>query len=152
MRLILKIYNSENANQHILKQVENIGKKEEMLPIYYDNSSLLNELTTNNSYLMTIQDENNKVLAFIVYTINDINPKSIHIKSICTDSHFKRYKLGTNIIENLKKIYDTITLYVQLVNETAFKFYIKNGFKTKKKIDNYYSSLKNKEAFFMAFN
>lgn len=150
MKLSIKLFNNNTITQDILKQVEEIGANEDMLPIYYESESLYNELLVNNSYLLIINNEDNILLSFTIYTISDDN--SIHIKSICIDSRYKRYKLGSHMLSYLKSKHHMITLYVQCVNLIAFNFYKKNNFKVIEEVTNYYDTLKDKNAYYMSYN
>jgi ribosomal protein S18 acetylase RimI-like enzyme len=150
----MKLFSNKNITPEILKQVEDIGCNEEMLPIYYDYESLYSELNINKSYLIAVIDKEDNVLSFLVLsflvlTIN--NNGTVHIKSICIHPSYKRYKLGTHMLDYLKKNYNTISLYVQTVNSAAFNFYKKNGFEVVEELDDYYKTLNDKGAYCMIY-
>lgn len=149
MKLLIKLYDITNVSINILKQVETIGCDEIMLPIYYEEDSLKSELTCNNSFLLVITNEDNLVLSFLIYTLDE---NSVHIKSICIKQQYKRYRLGSHLINYLKNNYNKVTLYVQSINTVAFQFYKKNGFIIERDVIDYYQSLEHKQAYYMIYS
>ena len=53
--------------------------------------------------------------------------------------------------ENIKEI-KYINLHVQVSNETAKNFYLRNGFKMEKIVENYYTDVEPRDAFYLKLN
>ena len=144
----LKIYNKRFIPDKILDDIEAIGAEEEMLPIYYKRLDLRSELEVlTDTRVMTIEDRDENVVSFAVYTI--VDRSHVHIKSICVRGEYKRNSLGKTMIEQLKSMYDVVTLYVQEINTVAVDFYKKMGFEIAEVDREYYMSLDSKTAYYM---
>lgn len=136
------------AEDYEYLQIEEIGKK--CLPIYYKYNDLF-LLEINDHKIYVIEDDNN-LIGFIVFKIHK-EEERVHILSIGILCEYRRKSKGSLLINFLKDEYKfNITLYVQTSNETAFKFYTKNGFNIDKTIKNYYQTLDVNDAYFMKFN
>jgi len=125
--------------------IENIGK--DILPIYYKTVDLCILLLTNHK-IFKISYNDNLIGFVVIQFINEQN--RIHIMSIGIKETNQRSGHGTNVIQFLKNRYkQNISLYVQVSNSKAVRFYQKNAFKIEETLNNYYTYLDNKDAFYM---
>ena len=130
------------------QDIEIIGKK--ILPIYYSRFHLF-AISINNNQIYTIKD-NDKTVGFIVCDIFK-NDNRIHIMSIGVEPEKQQKGYGTELINFIKNMeYNTVSLYVQTTNKKAVNFYKKNSFQVDKKLDGYYYTLEDKDAYYMIFN
>lgn len=143
-----EIIEIQNFDENIFKNIENIGKLS--LPIYYDSSNL-EHMKTKKLYTIYIAKEFNKILGFIITAIT--NDDCIHVMSIAIDPSHRNKKIGTSLLDKIKKINNDkiITLYVQSNNYRAINFYEKNKFFKIYTENDYYTNLDNNEAIFMAY-
>ena len=134
----------KNGQTNHIFELEIIGKNS--MPIYYNAFDIINTINEDNSIILKYI-ENNKVLGFCIIDIND---NRYHITSIAVDENHRKKQIGTKLIEYIKNNYDVsvISLYVQSCNDVAINFYKKNNFKFVKKLENYYTTLKNKGAYY----
>ena len=135
-----------------LENIENIGKLS--LPIYYKYSDLL-FLLYDSSYILYKVSEinsNRDVNSLVGFLIAKKYGKRHHIMTIAILSNYRRKGLGKLLIDKLKKNdNDEISLYVLTINNIAINFYKKMGFKCIEKIENYYTNLKTKSAYYYVF-
>jgi len=128
--------------------IEAIGKK--TLPIYYNRFHLF-AISIDNSQIYVAKD-NDETVGFIVCNIFK-NEDRIHIMSIGVEPEKQQKGYGTELINFIKNMeYNTVSLYVQTTNEKAVNFYKKNSFQVDKKLDGYYYTLEDKDAYYMIFN
>jgi ribosomal protein S18 acetylase RimI-like enzyme len=115
------------------------------LPLYYsvfDYGRII--LSPDN--LVYVAETNGKIVGYI-YAKMEESKNNIHIYSFAIDKQFRRRKIGTLLIEEIKKL-KTMSLYVHIENKNAIAFYKGNGFKVEKVKKNYYlGSLSNVESF-----
>ena len=130
-----------------LLDIVQIGK--ESLPIYYQLHHLTEML--NSSYLIYKCNLENEPMGFCVLEICDEN--KIHIMSIAISKLNRGKGYGSKIMEFLKKTFlkYTLSLYVQIQNKDAVRFYLKHNFKIKKTLVNYYDKLEHKNAYYCEF-
>ena len=138
---------NEASNKDFIT-IENIGK--ELLPIYYKTFDLF-VLLLGNHKIFKISDNDNIIGFVVIQIINEQN--RIHIMSIGIKETNQRSGYGTTVIQFLKNRYkQNISLYVQVSNSKAVSFYQKNAFRIEETLDNYYTDLENKEAYYMISN
>ena len=71
--------------------------------------------------------------------------------------HYQRNKIGSQLLNELIRLHKNmkeisyINLHVQVSNEIAKKFYEKNGFETVKVIENYYTDIEPKGAYYLRY-
>lgn len=111
------------------------------LPIYYSYLDLTLFLLNKNYSISIAIDDNNHLLGYAIYHINDTN-NSIHILSLAVNEQYRKKGVGTKLMEYIFKnnIRSHITLYVHVDNHIAIKFYEKNGFIKQKILNNYYKN------------
>lgn len=121
------------------------------LPIYYKYDDLLEIINKNNHKILIAKNES-KFCGYIIFKIE--TDKNIHINSIAINPNFRRFKIGTQLINKIKITYIdfTITLYVQTTNINAIKFYKNNSFKINQKVIDYYSTLDSNDAYIMIYD
>lgn len=143
---IIKL-DSSNIIEKELDQIKNIG--ELSLPIYYDKDSLKDVI--KNGYDVFVAKESNKIMGFAITAITEDD--NIHIMSLASSPNFRRKKIGTKLINKIKKKnkQKLITLYVQSSNNIAIEFYKKNKFIEIEYLKDYYSNLDNNDAYLLAF-
>jgi len=135
-----------------LEIIENVGKA--CLPIYYRPQDLL-MMMMDGKHLIYKLTSNDQIVGFVVASLED-DGERIHIKSLGVLPEFRRQGYGRQLVDKLKELlgHQTngkyITLYVLEDNFTAVKFYARLGFKSVKKMENYYLSL-GKSAYFLKF-
>ena len=122
-----------------------IGK--ESLPIYYKLRNLT-EMSKNSSHLIYKCLLKNEIIGFFVLEI--CGEEKIHIMSIAISKPNRGKGYGSKIMEFLKNIFSkyTLSLYVQIQNQDAVRFYLKNNFEIKKTLVNYYDKLEHKDAYY----
>ena len=85
------------------------------------------------------------------------NERNVYIMTINVLEHYQRYKIGTQLLQELIRLHKDmkeisyINLHVQVSNEIAKKFYLKNGFEEVKRIENYYTDVEPKAAYYLRF-
>jgi len=130
---------------NVLTDIYKIGKSS--LPIYYkllDLAGFLND----PMYIIYKCVLKNVIIGYVIIEI--CSNSRIHIMSIAISNEYRRRGFGSNILMFLRNKFEnyTISLYVQVENKQAVQFYVKNGFKIKKKIENYYNELEYKDAYY----
>jgi ribosomal protein S18 acetylase RimI-like enzyme len=137
--------NDGNTDKKSLTDIYKIGKSS--LPIYYKLFHLLDFLN-DPMYIIYKCVLKNKIIGYVIIEI--CNDMRIHIMSIAILNQYRRRGYGSQILTFLRNKFEnyTISLYVQIANKQAVKFYIKNGFEIKKKIENYYNELEYKDAYY----
>jgi ribosomal protein S18 acetylase RimI-like enzyme len=156
------MYVSQIDTKDIL-EVARIGKRS--LPISYTSYHLL-ELLGDTSYIILKAVDNNliknKIVGYVVlkecsqieettqHPEFNHNNTHIHIMSIAIMSEYRGKKYGTSLIKYIKQHFPrpNYSLYVQTTNKNALNFYMKHGFKIRKYIKNYYTNLKDKDAYY----
>lgn len=129
-------------------KIETLGK--ESLPIYYSKNDLL-VLIINKTILKKFIF-NGEIIGFGICDLYE-NENRVHILSIAIKKEYRNRGFSTFFIDFLKNTFSfDITLYVQTVNEEALGFYKKNNFKIVKTLNNYYSNLSSKDAYFMKYD
>ena len=134
-----------NISLKDLDSIENIGMLS--LPIYYKQKEL-KHLINNKCYLLHKITYFNDISGF---HISKLHNDRIHIMSISVHPEKRNNKLGTILLDHLKKYKLPITLFVQQSNKIAIDFYRKNDFKVLKSISNYYCNLECNHAYFMCY-
>ena len=88
----------------------------------------------------------------------ETDEKSVYIMTINVLEPYKRHKIGTQLLQELIRLHKDmkelhyINLHVHVINEIAKHFYLKNGFEEVKKIDNYYTDVEPKGAYYLRYN
>ena len=68
---------------------------------------------------------------------------------------YKRQKVGSQVLQELIRLHKGmkescyIKFHLQVSNEIALKFYLKNGFENVKTIENYYTDIEPKAAYYL---
>tara|TARA_B100000963_G_C22374183_1_gene557243 strand:- start:70 stop:519 length:450 start_codon:yes stop_codon:yes gene_type:complete len=124
---------------------------EESLPIYYTMYHLL-EILSDSSYVIFKCMLNNTIIGFAIIKI--YNSKHLHVMSIAISKKYRNTGCGSKLLNHLKIKFmnHKITLYVQIQNNPAVQFYLKNGFEIKNTIENYYDELEHKDAYYCEYN
>ena len=71
--------------------------------------------------------------------------------------HYQRNKIGSQLLNELIRLHKNmkeisyINLHVHIQNDIAKKFYEKNGFEVVKILDNYYTDIVPKGAYYLRF-
>lgn len=136
------------ATMYDIPEIEICGKIS--LPIYYKYDDLIEIINSNNNKILIARNDS-KLCGFIIFKINQ--NKNIHINSIAINPDYRRFKIGTKLINNLKYTYlqNNITLYVQTTNTNAISFYKNNSFKIYQEMIDYYSNLECNNAYIMIY-
>jgi ribosomal protein S18 acetylase RimI-like enzyme len=85
------------------------------------------------------------------------NQRNVYIMTINVLEHYQRNKIGSQLLNELIRLHKDmkeisyINLHVQVSNEIAKKFYEKNGFETVKVIENYYTDIEPKGAYYLRY-
>jgi ribosomal protein S18 acetylase RimI-like enzyme len=142
MQISSTITNSE------LYDIVNIGK--ECLPIYYKLYHLI-KLINDTNYIILKCVINENIIGFAI--IKKRKKDHIHIMSIAILNIYRGLGHGSNLLNKIKELFPNskISLYVQIKNNNAVQFYIKNHFKIEKTINNYYEELEHKHAYYCMF-
>jgi ribosomal protein S18 acetylase RimI-like enzyme len=117
---------------------------QECLPISYNTLDFLYFISSSKlfeDHLVLLAECNNKIISYILIKFKKNN---IHILSLCVDKDYRRFKIASNLIKEIKKIKKlntNISLHVYVENESAINCYLKLGFVVKYKIKNYYTSI-----------
>ena len=81
--------------------------------------------------------------------------KNVYIMTINVLEAYKRNKIGSQLLQELIRLHKNIkeisyiNLHVQVSNEIALKFYLKNGFENVETIENYYTDIEPKAAYYL---
>ena len=141
--------NKNNYNQ--LKQLNNLS-----LPVRYQLGfyyRIINHLRYGRfAYL------NDIIVGAITWKYDKFgNENSVYIMTINVLENYKRHKIGTQLLQELIRLHKKmkeisyINLHVHVQNEIAKKFYEKNGFEVVKILDNYYTDIEPKGAYYLRF-
>jgi len=114
--------------------------EKESFPLPWSLSSFKSELTNPFSHFLVAEDDEEKVAGYIVLWELE---NSLHIANIAVKKGLRRKGIGTLLIGMAKDIAtkegkEKITLEVRKSNETAIRFYEKNGFTQTSVIRGYY--------------
>ena len=139
---------SSLINNNDLFDIVNIGK--DSLPIYYNLYHLI-KIITNTKYIILKCILNDNIIGFVI--IKKYKNNRIHIMSIAFLKIYRGLGYGSILLDKIKELFPNykISLNVQTKNDTAVRFYIKNKFKIKKTIYNYYEELEFKDAYYCVF-
>jgi len=137
-----KISKAENNDFNLIVE---IGKNS--LPIYYNVDDLV--MLKATKHIIFKIESNNNICGFMVCRETE---KNIHILSIAVTKEFRKYGLGTELINEIKNKNKSISLYVHTVNEVGINFYKKNNFKIKDILFGYYDNFDiDKDAYKMIY-
>ncbi len=81
--------------------------------------------------------------------------KCIYIMTINVIEDYKRYNIGSQLLQELIDIHKNvkqvkyINLHVQISNTSALNFYLKHHFENLKTVENYYTDIEPKDAFYL---
>jgi len=137
------MFRIEPAKITHIPELENIGKLSNI--ITYDYNYYMYILTKFPDINFVIKNKQNKIIGFILSQIKtkpDSSPIG-HIISFCILEEYRNQKLGTKLINHLKKNiikqYKINQLYLEMmVGNRALSFYNRNGFTESEKLPNYY--------------
>ena len=79
----------------------------------------------------------------------------VYIMTITVLSEYQRYNIGSQLLQELINIHKNvkeikyINLHVQISNEIALKFYLKHNFDLVKTVENYYTDIEPKDAYYL---
>ena len=85
------------------------------------------------------------------------NEKNVYIMTINVLEPYKRHKIGTQLLQELINLHKDmeeisyINLHVQQSNEIARKFYLSAGFEEVKLIENYYTDVEPRGAYYLRY-
>ena len=141
--------NKNNFNQ--LKQLNNLS-----LPVRYQDGfyyRIINHLRYGRfAYL------NDIIVGAISWKYDKCgNENNVYIMTINVLESYKRHKIGTQLLQELIRLHKNmkeisyINLHVHIQNDIAKKFYEKNGFEVVKILDNYYTDIVPKGAYYLRF-
>ena len=141
--------NKNNFNQ--LKQLNNLS-----LPVRYQFGfyyRIINHLRYGRfAYL------NDIIVGAISWKYDKCgNENNVYIMTINVLESYKRHKIGTQLLQELIRLHKNmkeisfINLHVHVQNDIAKKFYEKNGFEVVKILDNYYTDIEPKGAYYLRF-
>ena len=141
--------NKNNFNQ--LKQLNNLS-----LPVRYQDGfyyRIINHLRYGRfAYL------NDIIVGAITWKYDKCgNENNVYIMTINVLENYKRHKIGTQLLQELIRLHKNmkeisfINLHVHVQNDIAKKFYEKNGFEVVKILDNYYTDIVPKGAYYLRF-
>ena len=141
--------NKNNFNQ--LKQLNNLS-----LPVRYQDGfyyRIINHLRYGRfAYL------NDIIVGAISWKYDKCgNENNVYIMTINVLESYKRHKIGTQLLQELIRLHKNmkeisyINLHVQICNDIAKKFYEKNGFEVVKTLENYYTDIEPKAAYYLRF-
>ena len=141
--------NKNNYNQ--LKQLNNLS-----LPVRYQTGfyyRIVNHLRYGRfAYL------NDIIVGAISWKYDKCgNENNVYIMTINVLESYKRHKIGTQLLQELIRLHKNmkeisyINLHVHIQNDIAKKFYEKNGFEVVKILDNYYTDIVPKGAYYLRF-
>ena len=83
------------------------------------------------------------------------NQRAVYIMTITVLEEYKRYGIGTQLLQELINIHkqikeiDFIYLHVQINNDLALKFYTRSNFENVKTIENYYTDIEPRDAYLL---
>jgi ribosomal protein S18 acetylase RimI-like enzyme len=83
------------------------------------------------------------------------NSRMIYIMTITVLDDYKRNHIGSQLLKELIKIHKNtkevkyINLHVQVSNQIALQFYLKHDFENVKTIENYYTDIEPKDAYYL---
>ena len=139
---------SSTITNNDLFDIVNIGK--ECLPIYYKLYHLI-KLINDTNYIILKCVINEHIIGFAI--IKKQKKEHTHIMSIAILNIYRGLGHGSTILDKIKELSPNskISLYVQIKNNNAVQFYIKNQFKIEKTINNYYDELEHKRAHYCVF-
>ena len=151
IKLVFGEITKNNYNQ--LKQLNNFS-----LPVRYSDDfyyRIVNKLRFGRfAYL------NDVIVGAITWKYDhceQTKEKNIYIMTINVLENHKRKGIGRQLLKELINLHNNmkeihyINLHVQESNEIAKKFYLNNGFEEVKKIDNYYTDIEPKGAYYLRY-
>ena len=139
---------SSTITNNDLFDIVKVGKA--CLPIYYNLYHLI-KLINDKNYIILKYILNENIIGFAI--INKQNKDRIHIMSIAILDIYRGLGYGSALLDKIKELFPNykISLYVQIKNNNAVQFYIKNKFKIENTIHNYYEELEYKHAYYCVF-
>ena len=84
-----------------------------------------------------------------------LGERVIYIMTITVLEPYRRYQIGSQLLQELIRLHKNIkeikyiNLHVQVSNIAAKNFYVKNGFDMVKIVENYYTDIEPKNAFYL---
>lgn len=97
-------------------------------------------LNNRNDFFNVIVYEKNDIIGVLIY---DKIYDRVEIEYIAVDQNYRKHGIATSMLEYVENKYDdieNITLEVRCSNESAIKFYLKNGFNKVTVRKNYYDN------------
>ena len=99
---------------------------------------------------------NDIIVGAITWKYDDCKgQKNVYIMTINVLDAYKRNKIGSQLLHELIRLHKNmkeisyINLHVQVCNEVALKFYLKNGFENVETIEKYYTDIEPKGAYYL---
>ena len=83
--------------------------------------------------------------------------RNVYIMTITVLEPYQRYKVGSQLLQELIRLHKDmkeisyINLHVHEINQIARQFYLKAGFEEVKKIDDYYTDVETKGAYYLRY-
>jgi ribosomal protein S18 acetylase RimI-like enzyme len=138
-----------NFNQ--LKQLNNLS-----LPVRYQSGFYLRII--NHLRYGRFAYFNDIIVGAITWKYDhckETDERGVYIMTINVLDAYKRNKIGSQLLQELIRLHKNmkeikyIYLHVQVCNEIAKNFYLKNGFEIAKTIENYYTDIEPKGAYYL---
>jgi len=83
------------------------------------------------------------------------NQKNVYIMTISVLEDYKRFNIGSQLLNELINIHRNvkqikyINLHVQVNNQSALNFYLKHNFENVRTIENYYTDIEPRDAYYL---
>ena len=136
-------------NYHQLMQLNNLS-----LPVRYKDGFYL--MITSKIRYGRFAYYNDIIVGAITWKYDHYeNQRNVYIMTINVLEAYKRNKIGTQLLQELIRLHKNmkeisyINLHVQVCNEIALNFYLRNGFENVKKVEGYYTDIEPKEAYYL---
>lgn len=125
-------YNSKLAKLNKLSLENLIKNKGTLKSTYYQMLHILDKKSINNKAItISIEDNDNESMGYIIYYIKDDSNNTAHIAQICVGNKFKRQGVGKSLIQavlNKEKDVKFITADINFTNIISQKFFVSQGF------------------------
>ncbi len=151
LKVVFGDINKNNYNQ--LKQINNLS-----LPVRYGDGFYLR--IVHHLRYGRFAYYNDIIVGAITWKYDhcqSTGEKNVYIMTINVLEPYQRNKIGTQLLEELIRLHKDmkeityINLHVHEINQIARKFYLKAGFEEVKKIDDYYTDVEPKGAYYLRY-